>query len=139
VSDSPLDELKLAFAYHVVQEIVGADDNLDIGEMSFLDEVFPNSTLSTAGFIDDDYRPTERYHTAVAQALKALPARLSHPQKLELLDTFLDATLADQDFAREEAAVLVKAAHLLGVRTEELDIHLDRSENVGSIDLPSPE
>jgi uncharacterized tellurite resistance protein B-like protein len=139
MADYPIDQLKLAFAYQMVQEIVSADSEIDIAEMSYLDEVFPNSTLASCGFIDSDYKLTPRFHDAVRISRIELPRNLSLAQKLELVDTFLDASLSDADFHHREGHVLVNAALALGVTSAEFDQHLNTSNDVGSIDLPSPE
>lgn len=132
--------LKLAFAYHVAQRIVGADDQLARGEVRFLEQRFPAELMRRAGFLSADGTFTELFQRATSEALIELPMRLNVAEKLGLIDLFLDATLADGEFHASEGVVLVHAARLLDLTTEALDAHLStRRGQVADIELTTQE
>lgn len=139
MAETSRDDLKLAFAWHVAREIMDADLEVAEGEVQWLAKHFPADALSTAGFTDASGDPTERYHSALGQALVQLPEMLEGGEKKQLLGTFFSATLADDEFKREEATALVKAAKLLGLSMADLDSFLESHDDVGSLDLPEPE
>jgi uncharacterized tellurite resistance protein B-like protein len=134
-----LEQLKLAFAYSIVEEIVDADQNVNDAERRYLSEVFPAITLESCGFVDEDGKLNDDYRAAVARSLEVLSGALTLHQKFELIDLFMGASLADGEFHHEEGNVMIWASRLLGLSTAELDGHLSSLAEVGAIDLPEPE
>ncbi|HHO50716.1 MAG TPA: hypothetical protein ENK18_07525 [Deltaproteobacteria bacterium] len=110
-----LNALQLAFAYDMIQRIIGSDTVVDSVELSFLDDTFPPDLLRTCGFIDARGRLTEAFTEARAEALEALPAGLTQGQKLALLDLLIEAAASDGVLAAEEADLLSEAAALLSL------------------------
>ena len=108
-----LDDLKLAFSLHVVDQIVAADAQLTKAELKFLDDQFPKKRLLDRGFCDDDGVRTDAYHEAAMDALDRLPTELDSTAKVDLLQVFLAATVADDTFEMAEGNALVDAARLL--------------------------
>jgi len=134
-----LEQLKLAFAYSIVEEIVGADEKVDEAERRYLAEVFPSITLESCGFLDDQGELNDDYRAAVAASLEVLANALPLAKKFELIDMFMGASLADGEFHHEEGNVMVWASRLLGISSSELDQHLESLADVGSVDLDEPE
>jgi len=134
-----LDQLKLAFAYSIVEEIVDADAHVDEAESRYLAEVFPSITLESCGFLDEGGKLNDAYRGAVAKSLEVLSGSLSLKQKFELIGMFMGASLADGEFHHEEGNVMIWASRLLGISTAELDQHLENMSDVGVIDLPNAE
>ncbi len=133
-------QLKLAFAYHVVQQIVGADDQVAKGELRFLQTRFPADELRRCGFIGVDGAFTDAYHRATGEALMELPERLNDTEKYQMVDLLLEACLADDELHASEAKVLVHAARLLGIPNDALDAHLTTKRTmVGDIELTTQE
>ncbi len=132
--------LKLAFAYHIVQRIVGADERLARGEVRFLEQRFPAALLVKLGFLTAQGTFTELFQQATSEALLELPRRLTLEEKFGMIDLLLDAALADDEFHPSEGIVLEHAARLLGVASEDLDRHLStRRGQVGDIELTTQE
>ena len=139
-SEFDLLQLKLAFAYHIVQRIIGADEKLARGEIRFLEQRFPTALLTRAGFLAPDGTFTEVFQRATSEALIALPVRLNKEEKLGLVDLLFEATLADDEFHVAEGKVLVHAARLLDLSSAELDAHLStRKGQVADIELTTQE
>ena len=133
------EQLTLAFAYHMVQRLIGADDAIHASELRFLESTFPAETMSASGFTKEDGTFTDRYRSALDAALIELPSMLTRSAKLSLLDTLFNASLADNNFDHTEGDVLVQCSHLLGLNASDLDSHLDSHSEVGNLDLPEPE
>lgn len=134
-----LDQLKLAFAYSIVEEIVDADEKVDEAERRYLAETFPATSLESCGFLDGDGSLNDDYRAAVAQSLETLANDLDLQEKFKLIDIFMGASLADGEFHHEEGNVMVWASRLLGISSDQLDKHLDTFDDVGSVDLPTAE
>jgi hypothetical protein len=135
-----LEELRVAFAWHVVGLIVGADAKVDASESIFVGAHFPQGLLERHGFVDGHGRPTARYADARVEALTRLPAELDMPAKLDLVTTFVGAAVVDEDLERGESRLVIAAARLLGIADAELDAHLDSMHGtVAAIDLPEPD
>jgi uncharacterized tellurite resistance protein B-like protein len=126
-----VDDLKLAFCMHMVDQIVSADDELSSEELTFLDKRFPASLQRARGFLDDQGDRTDTWHEAAMEALDRLPTELDHAQKLELLDLFVDATVADAKFETTEGSLLVDAARLLDLDDAAIDAFLAGRSEVG--------
>lgn len=133
----PLDQLKLAFTYHMVRRIVGADGDFKVAEEQWMNQLFPASDLESCGFLEGRSF-TPRFQEALQQAMAELPTRLDPPEKLELIETFLGATLADGTLQHTEGHVLLEAAQILGLSPAELDRHLDTLDDVGQVELDAP-
>ena len=110
-----VDELKLAFAYHVIEEIIGADARIDQGELAFLDGRFPPALLRNCRYVDESGMRTDRYRQALDEAMIELPDRLTVGEKLQLLEIFTAAAAADGAYAMAEGMVLDRAAEYLGL------------------------
>ncbi len=134
-----LDQLKLAFAYSIVEEIVDADEKVHDAERRFLAEKFPATSLESCGFLDDKGELNDDYRAAVAESLERLGNELDLQEKFALIDIFMGASLADGEFHHEEGNVMVWASRLLAITSDQLDAHLDTNDDVGSLDLPTAE
>ena len=132
------DQLELAFAYHMVQRLIGADDSVHQAEIRFMEDRFPSSALRDAGFVDEGGTWTARWRSALELALAELGSRLDEDRKVALVQTLLGASLADRDFDSAEGGVVLQAASLLGLGGDALDRALGH-DDVGTIDLPEPE
>lgn len=119
-----LDDLKLAFCMHMVDQIVAADDRLSPEELAFLEEKFPQSMLRDRGFVGPDGARTDAWHLAAMDALDRLPTELSEPEKLDLLAVFFDATVADDHFEIAEGNRLLDGARLLDLDDAVVDAFL---------------
>jgi hypothetical protein len=128
-----LDDLKLAFSLHVVDQIVAADDQLTRAELAFLESQFPQKLLRDRGFADEDGVRTDAYHQAAMDALDRLPHQLELDEKVALLSVFFAATIADERFEAAEGNALVDAARLLDMTDDEIDRFLaSRDESRGT-------
>jgi uncharacterized tellurite resistance protein B-like protein len=126
-----LDDLKLAFSLHVVDQIVAADDRLTEAELAFLSSRFPNSVLVERGFATPDGVRTEAYHDAAVDALDRLPTELDLEAKLELLSVFFAASVADASFELAEGNQLLNAARLLDLDDDDIDAFLASRPETG--------
>ena len=120
----PLEALQLAFAYHMVEQIIGSDEDLDPTELRYLDEVFPPSLMREHGFVDPDGYTTAAFEEARDVALLELPARLTPGEKLALVEILVGAAAADGVLAAEEVDVLHGAARMLGLDDRAWGEHL---------------
>ena len=134
-----IDQLKLAFTYHIVNQILESDDEMVPAEARFLERTFPKEVLSGSGFVDEKGRYTARWQDALGEALLELPVRLSVEDRLTVLETFYQAAISDDDFQYIEGNILVRAARLLGLKPEQFTARLEQLIGTGSIDLPAPE
>ena len=134
-----VEQMKQAFAYHVVQQILAADDHVARGEVRFLEERFPRETMVQVGLMDEEGVFTDRFPDAYTEALRRLPAALGRDEKLALITLFLDACVADGALDSNEGRVLLDAADRLGVTPHELNAHLDTLAMVGEVELGLPE
>ena len=116
--DFSLDELKLAFSWHMVNQIVGSDGMVAPAEAKFLSRTFPESLLRHSGFVSSTGAFTQRWNDALGEALLRLP-ELSVAERASVIGTFFQAAVADDDFQRVEADVIRRAARLLGLQGEE--------------------
>ncbi|MEQ1570292.1 MAG: TerB family tellurite resistance protein [Myxococcota bacterium] len=116
--DFSLDELKLAFSYHIVNQILGSDGAVAPAEAKFLSGTFPTTLMERSGFVSGTGRFTPRWHEALGEALLRLPT-LSVPERVQLIDTFFRAATADDEFLGAEAEVMRRAARLLGLQEAE--------------------
>lgn len=116
--DFSLDELKLAFSYQLVNQILGSDGAVAPGEARFLAATFPPTLLERSGFVSSTGRFTPRWNEALGEALLRLPT-LSVPERVQILDTFFRAATADDEFLGVEAEVMRRAARLLGLTDDE--------------------
>ncbi len=138
--DAPsLDLLRLVFSFHVVDQIVHADDHVDALEIDWVRERFPFETLDEHGLITEDHRLTDTYRRLLSDALIRLPLELSEDEKLALSLTFFDTAMADGDFDSSEGGVLEAAANLLGLPMARVHDALDARDSVGEVDLGDPE
>jgi hypothetical protein len=117
--DVPLDQLKLAFSYHVVNQILGSDGEVVPAEAGFLARTYPPTLLEQSGFVGSDGRFTERWQHALGEALLELPT-LDTAERIAIVDVLFHAALADERFDVAEAGVVLRAARLLGLREEQV-------------------
>jgi hypothetical protein len=117
--DVPLEELKLAFSYHVVNQILGSDGVVVAAEAGFLARTYPPALLERSGFVSGDGGFTERWQTALGEALLQLPT-LPVAERTAIVDSLFDAALADDRFDVAEAGLVLRAARLLGLREPEV-------------------
>jgi hypothetical protein len=117
--DVPLDQLKLAFSYHVVNQILGSDGEVVPAEAGFLARTYPPALLERSGFVAADGRFTDRWQHALGEALLQLPV-LAVEERIAIVDALFDAALADERFDVAEAGVVSRAARLLGLREEQI-------------------
>lgn len=133
------DELKLAFTYHISNQILQSDGIMAPGETAFLRASFPEDLFAASGFVDAKGHYTPRWNDALGEALLELPVRLSVEQRLDLLETFYRAAISDGDGQYIEGNILVRAARLLGLKPSQFTARVERMFGTGSIDLPMPE
>ena len=108
------DELKLAFGYHLVQQIIGSDGVMSDDERWFVERTFPAALLDASGFRSEDGRFTGRWQAALGEALLQLP-ELPVADRVALIDTLFDAAVADSAFLNIEAETVRRAARLLAL------------------------
>lgn len=134
-----LDTLQMVFAYHVVEEVVGADGEISDEELAFLQERWPREVMAERELLDSQAKPTARFESARREAIARLPTSLTPAAKLELVQLFFHAGMVDGHLDRGESEVVMRAADLLGVPVEEWMALLGESDHVGEVDLPEPE
>ena len=134
-----VDELKLAFTYHIVNQILRSDGEFAPSEAAFLERSFPRRLFQQSAFIDSAGRYTQRWQEALGEALIELPVQLTVDQRLGILETFYQAAMADAELQYIEGNILVRAARLLGLRAEQFTARIEQLIGTGSIDLPAPE
>lgn len=113
------EELKLAFAFHVVGQILGADGQVERGERTFLERTFPRALLERSRFLGPDGQYTARWNEALGEALLVLPT-LPVGERIALVDVLFRAALADDVLELEEGAVVERAARLLALSPADL-------------------
>ena len=139
MSEFSMQHMKLALSYHMVRETINADLEITDAERRFLAGAFPADSLRDAGFIGPRGGTSVHYERCLGAALISIPETLSLDERLTILTQVFQASLADESFAREEGAVLVKASKLLAITSQQLDAHLQLMDDVGSVALPAPE
>ena len=107
-----LERLKLAFSIYTVRMVYRADGREELSERAHWQRHFPVHKLRAMG-LDDD-AALER---AQAEALRTLPHVLDEEEKLELLEFFHEAALADNELASAEVLLLMEGARFLGLST----------------------
>ena len=137
--DFTIAQLKLAFTFHIVNQILESDDEVVPSEARFLERTFPKHVFENSGFIDANGRYTARWQDALGEALLELPVRLSVEERLGILETFYQAAISDDDFQYVEGKILERAAKLLALRPEQFTARMEALIGTGSIDLPAPE
>lgn len=128
-----LQRLQLAFAYHMIREVVGADAELVQEELDYLDAVFPKALLRKLGFIDGSDQLTPAFEEARDAALYELPDRLTLGEKLGLVELLVGASAADGLLTAEEVDALAASAGMLGVPTEAWSDHLEQLLKQGGV------
>jgi uncharacterized tellurite resistance protein B-like protein len=122
--DFHLGELKLAFSYHLVNQILGADGQVVPAEARFFKRVFPQALLEQSRFVEDG-KFTQRWNDACGEALLRLP-ELPVSDRQKIIAGLFKAALADDVFEFSEEAVMSRAARLLGLSSHEYDEVMDR-------------
>lgn len=134
-----LDELKLAFTYHISNQILESDGIMAPSEVAFVKRWFPKDVFENAGFVDTEGRYTSRWQDALGEALLELPVQLSVEQRLDLLEKLYMAAISDGDGQYIEGNILVRAARLLGLKPSQFTARVEQMFGTGSIELPLPE
>lgn len=134
-----VEELKLAFTFHIVNQILQSDGEIMPEEARFLEQTFPRQVFARSGFVDRKGHYTQRWQDALGEALLELPVQLTVDQRLGILETFYQAAIADSDFQYIEGNILVRSARLLGLKAEQFTARIEQLIGTGSIDLPAPE
>jgi uncharacterized tellurite resistance protein B-like protein len=122
--DFSADELKLAFSFHIVNQILGSDGMVAPEEARFLERSFPKALLERSGFLQGG-RFTRRWNEALGEALLQLPV-LPVTERVRIIETFFRAALADDQFAWSEGDVMKRAARLLALTPEDYGRVLDQ-------------
>ena len=78
----PTEALKLAFSYHALEQIIGADGVLEPEELAFLKSTFSDELMTEAGFFDGSGGKTPAYERALEEALLELPHKLTLGEQL---------------------------------------------------------
>lgn len=115
MSTPDLQLLKLAFAYHMVEQIIGADARIDETELAYLERTFPTGLMAECGFVDPSGALTQAHREAADLAIVELPAALTEGEKLAVLEILVEAGAADGVLTASEAQVLAEGARLLQV------------------------
>lgn len=134
--DFSLDELKLAFTWHVAHQILGSDGVVTEAEERFVKRTFPDLLLDRSGFFDAR-GSTSRYQDALGEALLTLPT-LSVPERVQIVDTLFRAAMADDRFQLEEGVVLRRTARLIGLKDDDVTQILETLVT-NEVELPSAE
>ena len=113
--DLSIIRLKVAYAFHVAQMIMEADDNVDPREMVRMTEAFPRELLDGLNFVDEHDSFTTEFYDALDEAAEVLPFELSLREKLALVAIFARVTGADGEMDERERELLIDAAEFLGV------------------------
>ena len=139
-SESPtVEQMKLAFCWHLARRIVQADTVVQVAESEWLQERFPEQDLRAAGLTDESGSESKSFNAILGQAMVDLPDVLDLQGKFEVLKALFDATLADAEFHHREGDALVNAGRLLGMSTTEIEQFLSEQAEVGEVELPDPE
>ena len=128
-----LQRLQLAFAYHMIEQVIGSDADLDGEETAYLSEVFPPELLTRLGFLDGTGERTSDFDEARDLALVELPERLTLGEKLGLIELLVGAAAADGLLTAQEVDALSATARMLGVSDAAWAEHLDSLFTVGGI------
>lgn len=134
-----LDELRLAFTFHITNQILESDGVVVPAEIRFLKRTFPHELFERSRFVDNEGRYTQRWQDALGEALLELPVRLSVDERLDLLEGFYSAAISDGGTQYIEGNILIRAARLLGLKPSQFTARVERMFGTGSIDLPLPE
>lgn len=133
VMAADLEHLQLAFAYHMVCEVVGADATIDPVEFAWVRQTFPLTRLEELGLVDVDGKTTALFDDLRYQALTELPERLIPEQKLALVELVAKASAADGVLSPEEADTIAAVARILGVQQEHWMALLDDMLQSGAL------
>lgn len=116
---SKSDDMKLAFTWHVAQQVVAADGMITTEERSWL-RVRYAARARSSGLMLPDGKPTPAYDGVLADALKELPS-LPRAERLELVDDILDTVVADGLVQPQELDRVREVAAMLGLSGADLD------------------
>ena len=116
MSTPDVERLKLAFAWHLCQQVVDADGAILPEERAFLESHFPREQLVAHGLADAEGRWTDAFGATVEEAFRILPGALSADEKTSLMHMLKEASRSEGSTPDAEANVLIVAARILGVR-----------------------
>lgn len=129
----------LAFGYYTAREVVESDGVYDASELAFLDATWPRAQLQSHGLVDAAGTPTSELYEAYLEARGTLALEASMKQRLGVLSLLLKASVSDEHLDYNEGGVLFAAADVLDVPHNTLLAHMDTMDEVGDLDLPTPE
>jgi len=113
--------LKYAFAMHMVQVVIEADEIILPEEEAYFEECFPQELIESLNLVDEQVRKS-----LYEQAVDVLPQCLSLEEKLDLFGMFLGASVSDGEMEFREFGVLETAAAILAIPHEEVVAYFDR-------------
>ena len=116
---SKTDDMKLAFTWHIAQQVVAADGMITSEERSWL-RVRYAVRARECGLMLPDGKPTPAYATVLADALNELP-KLPRAERLELVDDVLDTVVADGLVQAQELDKVRDVGTMLGLTGADLD------------------
>ena len=128
-----LQRLQLAFAYHMIEQVIGSDADLHGEEVAYLSDVFPRELLARLDFVDEAGTRTAAFDEARDLALVELPERLTLGEKLGLIELLVGACAADGLLTAQEVDALSATARMLGVGDAAWSEHLDELLEGGGI------
>jgi uncharacterized tellurite resistance protein B-like protein len=120
-ADRDLERMRLAFAQNYARLVIEADGQVLPDEEEFMASVFPAAALQELGVGDAD--GCRRW---CEQALRELPHRLGHHDKLALVGLLFSACFSDGSLDAREMKVLKEAGEALGLTREEVVQYLQR-------------
>ena len=109
--------MALALRYHVLANMIQADDRLAPAELTELSKL--DGPLRNAGLMAYDGTLLAAYQETLDEALTRMPAELSMQEKLSFLAQAFAGAMVDDDFDATERALLDSVAELLGVEESE--------------------
>ena len=125
--------LQLAFVYHLVNQLIGIDGQVDESELDFLEQTFPRELMEDYNFIDARGNFTQTFEDARDLALVVLPERLTAGERLALMDVLIEASASDGVLEPEEGKILDAAAAMLQIETGIWIDHLDHLLETGTL------
>ncbi len=119
--DTEVERMRFAFARAFARRIVEADGVVQTGEQRFMDQVFAPDLVHRLGLST----PSDE-QACFDAALRELPHRLGHHDKLALIGLFFSACCSDGGLDAREMRALKEAADALGVERDRVVKYLQR-------------
>lgn len=115
-----LEELKIAYAFRIAQQIAGADGEIRPEEAQLIGHNFPLALMRAHGFLGKD-GPLPRLFEAAALAMQVLPGELSRDERLDLAVFFFNVCRIDGSVDPREIDVFAVALENLQLEPSEFD------------------